>query len=87
MRCRPYAELAIEIGGAEAYIAPSLVGGEDVRNARGGIPQYAITDRFGSLAQIEVVAGPPDENGVRATFNLLTPAANSFVYNELSCPA
>jgi hypothetical protein len=82
---RHAAWLAIEMRGAEAYIAPSLTGGDDARSARDGIPQYAITDRLGSLAPIEVVAGPPDANGVRRTFNLVTPAENSYVYDELTC--
>ena len=49
-----------------------------------GIPfQFAITDRFGSTGQIELVVGARDENGVRETFILQTPSLNALIYNEL----
>ncbi len=69
--------------GAEGYVSPTL-GGGDVASDAEGIPlQFAITDRFGSIGQIELIVGAPDENGVRETFILQTPSLNSLIYNEL----
>ena len=44
----------------------------------------ASNSTFGSLAQPELIIGEADENGSRPTFLLATPAANSFIYEELS---
>lgn len=69
--------------GAEGYINP-VIGGGGVQNDAEGIPfKFAITDRFGSTGQIELVVGAPDENGVRQTFILQTPSLNALIYNEL----
>jgi hypothetical protein len=69
--------------GPEGYISPEVVG-EGVPTDPDGVPyQYAITSRFGSVGQFELVVGPPDKNGVYESFTLQTPAENSFVYNEL----
>ena len=56
---------------------------EPVKSSRDGKPPSAVTGRFGSVAQAELTVGPPDENGVRESFLLQTPAENSFVYSEL----
>ncbi len=69
--------------GPDGYVSPTIGGGE-VQNDADGIPlQFSITSRFGSTGQIELVAGAPNENGVRQTFILQTPALNSYIYNEL----
>ena len=69
--------------GPEGYVSPTI-GGGGVQNDEQGIPfQFAITDRFGSTGQIELVVGAPDENGVRETFVLQTPSLNALIYNEL----
>ena len=83
LESRHSAALVVRVRGAEGYISPAVVG-EGVPTDDDGIPQrYAITDRFGSVAQAELTVGPPDENGVRESFLLQTPAENSFVYSEL----
>jgi hypothetical protein len=83
LESRQAAAMVIAARGPEGYISPAVIG-EGVPTDEAGIPeQYAITDRFGSVAQTEVTLGPPDENGVRESFTLQTPAENSYVYNEL----
>lgn len=79
---RNAATLVILTGGPEAYVSPAIDGG--AVPLVDGIPeQFAITSRFGSLAQFELVVGAPDENGTRTTYVLNTPAENSYIYNEL----
>jgi hypothetical protein len=46
---------------------------------------YAIPAAFGQLTGITLVVGEADDEGARTTVQLQTPAANSFVYNDLSC--
>jgi hypothetical protein len=80
---RQSAALVALARGPEGYISPEVIG-EGVPTDSEGVPyQYSITSRFGSVGQAELVVGPPDENGVRESFILQTPAENSFVYNEL----
>lgn len=84
LEARHGAYLAIEnAGDSKNYISPALLGEDVARLESGAIPYYAISSTFGETAQIDLVAGPGDENGVRPSFALQTPAANSFVYNEL----
>jgi len=45
----------------------------------------AIPGAFGSLAPVQLVVGPSDENGVRPTFSLETPSLNSFLYEDEAC--
>lgn len=79
---RNSATLVIVTGGSDAYVSPAIRG-EDVP-LEDGIPvQYAITSRFGSVAQFEFVVGAPDENGTRSVFTVSTPAENSYIYNEM----
>lgn len=69
--------------GADGYISPGLYG-EGIPTDPDGVPyHYAVTDRFGSVGQAELIVGAADENGKRTSFLLQTPAENSFVYNEL----
>jgi hypothetical protein len=69
--------------GPDGYISPEVFG-EGVPTDVEGLPNiYAITSRFGSVGQAELIVGPADENGSRESFILQTPAENSFVYNEL----
>ncbi len=82
LESRQSAVVAISIGGSDAYISPVLFG-EEVVAVDGVIPQYAITSQFGSVAQMEVLVGAPDENGNRQSFILQTPAENSYIYDEL----
>ena len=69
--------------GAEGYVSPTIGGGGVASDAQGIPFKFAITDRFGSTGQIELVVGAPDENGVRETFVLQTPSLNALIYNEL----
>jgi len=71
----------------DAYFSPALVGGEVVPDARSQFRSFAINSTFNQTAQIEIKAGPGDLNNVRTSYLLQTPAANSLVYNELSCDA
>ena len=69
--------------GAEGYVSPAIGGGEPTNDGEGVPFAFAITDRFGSTGQIELVVGAPNDNGVRQTFLLQTPSLNSYIYNEL----
>jgi hypothetical protein len=80
---RQSAALVALARGPEGYISPEVIG-EGVPTDPEGVPyQYSITSRFGNVGQAELTVGPPDENGVRESFTLQTPAENSYVYNEL----
>ena len=84
LEARHGAALAIEnAGDAKNYISPAMLGEDVARDENGAIPNYAISSTFGEFAQIDLIAGPGDENGVRPSFALQTPAANSLVYAEL----
>ena len=70
--------------GPEGYVSPLIDGDGDSPTDVDGVPQkFSITTRFGSTGQVELVAGAPDENGVRQTFIVQTPSLNSWIYNEL----
>jgi hypothetical protein len=45
----------------------------------------AIPTAFGFLGVIPLIVGPPDENGVRETFNFETPSLNSLLYEGETC--
>lgn len=70
--------------GADGYVNPLIDGEGDVPLDADGVPyKFSITNRFGATGQVELVAGKPNENGVRQTFILQTPSLNSWIYNEL----
>ena len=69
--------------GPDGYYSPELFGEESGIDESGVPLQYAINSQFGSVAQIEIVIGAQDENGVRQTFVVQTPSLNSYIYNEL----
>jgi hypothetical protein len=70
--------------GPEGYVSPLIDGTGDTPTDDDGVPlKYSITSRFGSTGQVELVAGAPNENGVRQTFIIQTPSLNSWIYNEL----
>lgn len=87
LEARHAAVIAIATRGADGYISPALLGEDVAPDADGQLPQFAIGSTFGQTSPIEIKAGPADENGVRTSYVLQTPADNSFVYNELSCSA
>ena len=81
LESRQSAVVAVEVGGPDSYVSP-INFGEDPVPVNGLQPQYAITTQFGSVEQIQVTIGAPDENGARESFTLETPAENSYVYEE-----
>ena len=83
LESRHSAAIAAAARGPEGYVSPTVTGGETPTDPDGVPYKFAITDRFGSTGQIELVVGAPNENGVRQTFILQTPALNSYIYNEL----
>ena len=83
LESRHSAALPIFVYGPVSYVSPALRG-EQPGTTSEDLPQwYAITSAFGSIGQINLVIGAPDENGTRSSFFLQTPAANSYIYNEL----
>ena len=80
---RQSAAIVVLTRGADGYISPEVVG-DAVPTDPTGVPYtFVITSRFGSVGQAELLVGKADENDARTSFNLQTPAANSFIYNEL----
>jgi rubrerythrin len=83
---RHAAVLAMEITGTpDGYVDPALIGGTAPAEDSEFPAAYAVPSVFGSVAATELVVGSPDAEGRRLTINLQTPAANSFVYPDLSC--
>jgi len=84
LESRHSAHIVAVARGAEGYVSPTIDGDGDNPVDADGVPyKFAITNRFGSTGQVELVAGKPNENGVRQTFILQTPSLNSWIYNEL----
>ncbi len=80
---RNSAAMVIAVEGTEGYVSPALDGLEVGVDADGVPLQYAIPFRFGSVAQFELIVGPPNEEGTRQDFTIQTPSLNSYIYNEL----
>ena len=74
-------------GAPDGYVSPILTGGEVTPDETGLVPLYAISTQFGSLTAIPITIGAASDAGVRTTFSLETPAANSFVYEGETCEA
>jgi hypothetical protein len=83
LEARQSAALVSQVVGFDGYVSPVLGGGDAPLDADGVVLQFAVQSRFGSTGQIDLVAGPPDENGVRVTYSIQTPADNAYVYAEL----
>ncbi|WP_395154415.1 hypothetical protein [Ilumatobacter sp.] len=81
---RHSAALVLNVFGTGNRFSPALVNEDVERTPQNTLAMYAINSAFGSLAQQELIVGEADENGARTTFILATPAANSFIYEELS---
>jgi hypothetical protein len=81
---RHSAALILNAFGTGNRFSPALVNEDVERTPENTLAMYAINSTFGSLAQQELIIGEADENGSRTTFLLSTPAANSFIYEELS---
>ncbi len=80
---RQSAVLVIAVEGSDGYVSPAIDGLEVGTDADGVPLQYAIPWRFGSVAQFELIVGPPNEEGTREDFTIQTPSLNSYIYNEL----
>ena len=80
---RNSAVLVIAAEGSDGYVSPALAGLEVGEDADGVPLQYAIPWRFGSVAQFELIVGPPNDAGTREDFTIQTPSLNSYIYNEL----
>jgi hypothetical protein len=80
---RHSAALVVAVEGVEGYVSPALDGLEVGMDADGVPLQYAIPFRFGSVAQFELIVGPPNDAGTREDFSIQTPSLNSYIYNEL----
>jgi hypothetical protein len=80
---RNSAAIVISAEGTEGYVSPALEGLEVGTDADGVPLQYAIPYQFGSVAQFELIVGPPNEAGTRQDFTIQTPSLNSYIYNEL----
>ncbi len=84
LESRHSAFIVATVRGPEGYVSPLIDGDGDSPTDVDGVPQkFSITTRFGSTGQAELVAGAPNENGVRETFIIQTPSLNSWIYNEL----
>lgn len=83
LESRQSAALVATVRGDEGYVSPALGGGEAAVTDEGLPQQFSIAHRFGATGPIELIVGPPNENGVRQTYLLQTPSLNSYVYNEL----
>lgn len=83
LEARHAAALVIATRGADGYLSPALLGEDEARDENNLPPQYAIRSAFGTVSAIELIVGPADENGIRTTFSLATPADNAYIYNEL----
>lgn len=83
LESRHSAAIAATVRGADGYVDP-VIGGREAQNDADGVPLvFAISGRFGSTGQVDLVVGKPNENGVRQTFALQTPSLNAWIYNEL----
>ena len=70
------------------YVSPALTDGEEVVPDENGLtPQFAVYARFGQLSPVTAVVGATDEEGLRFSTNIETPAENAYVYESQSCPA
>ena len=69
----------------EHTFAPTFFGEPDEKDTQGFPIPYAIPSVFGKVSPIELVVGTPNDEGALFSTLLQTPAANSFVYDYMSC--
>jgi len=69
----------------DQLVNPEMLGGVDAPDDAGFPVPYAIPATFGQLTGINLVVGARDDEGTRFSIQLQTPAANSLVYDYLSC--
>jgi ferritin-like protein len=83
---RHAATLAMAITGKpDGYVNPLLLGEAAPTEELEFPAAYAIPSTFGLVSAVELVVGAPNEEGRRFSINLQTPAANTFVYSDMSC--
>jgi hypothetical protein len=70
----------------DSYINPTLLGQDALDTDEMGFPvPYAIPSVFGQVAGVDLLLGALNDEGGRVKLQLQTPAANSFVYANLTC--
>jgi hypothetical protein len=69
----------------DAPISPVLFGEVVEADADGFPVPYAIPATYGQLTGIDLLVGARNTEGTRFSIQLQTPAANTFVYDYLSC--
>lgn len=83
---RHAATLALAITGTpDGYVSPLLLGGTAPVDEPAFPVAYAVPSTFGRVSGVELIAGAPNDEGQRFEIILQTPAANTFVYGEMSC--
>jgi hypothetical protein len=71
----------------EGYVSPVLTSGEPAQpDEEGFTPLFAIDARYGQLAPVALMVGDVDQDGVRFTMNVETPAENAYIYDGMTCP-
>jgi hypothetical protein len=71
----------------DGYVSPALAGETVSANEAGFMPVFAINSRYGQLSAVQVTVGALDEEDLRYTINIETPAENAYIYEGMSCPA
>jgi hypothetical protein len=83
---RHAATLAMAITGTpDGYVNPLLLGETTSAEDPEFAVVYAVPSTFGTVSAIELVVGASNDEGRRFSINLQTPAANTFVYTDMSC--
>ncbi|CAN5837237.1 hypothetical protein BH20ACT4_BH20ACT4_09740 [soil metagenome] len=88
----------IRTGTPKAYVGPELAatgagtgteagaGAEEAEADEDGLSRpFVLQSRFGSLGALTLMLGKADEAGGRFSATLETPAANSIIYESMSC--
>ena len=83
--CRHSTVLARIINPDETF-SPTFFGQPEEKDADGFPVPYAIPSVFGRLSGVELVVGNVTAEGSRFSIQLQTPAANTFVYEYMTCP-
>ena len=69
----------------DALFGPVLFGEQEVADADGFPIPHAVPSTFGVLTGIDLLVGARDDEGTRFSIQLQTPAANTLVYDYLTC--
>jgi rubrerythrin len=71
----------------EQTFSPTFFGEPEEKDGEGFVVPYAIPSVFGKVSPIELVVGKVRAEGTRFSIQLQTPAANTYVYEYMSCPS